>query len=107
MTLTSTSESNTVILPSWTVNRPYSTTLDGAAGTAPYTWISTALPTGLTMTTAGLLSGTPTVNGLTDGNTQFPEHAMDRLVEGPGRARRVHPLGVQDEPGPPGDGCTR
>ena len=51
-------------LPDWTVNKTgYSQTLTGNNGTAPYTFAVTggALPTGLTLTTGGLLSGTPTV----------------------------------------------
>lgn len=32
-------------------------------GTTPYTWTATGLPAGLTLSTAGLLSGTPTAGG--------------------------------------------
>jgi uncharacterized protein (TIGR03437 family) len=34
-----------------------------AGGTAPYTWTSSGLPTGLVLSAAGMLSGTPTVAG--------------------------------------------
>ena len=46
------------------VNVPYvSTTLQQQGGTAPITWTSPALPAGLSLSAAGVLSGTPTVAG--------------------------------------------
>ena len=74
-------QSNNGTLPSWTVNRPYSTTLTATGGTAPYkNWTVTggALPAGLQLTAGtGLLAGTPTVAGTnsfttstTDSNNQ-------------------------------------
>ena len=53
-------------LPNWTVNQAgYSQSLSGNNGTAPYTFAVTAgaLPGGLTLTPAGVLSGTPTAAG--------------------------------------------
>jgi len=52
-------------LPSATVNVSYSTTLSAAGGTPPYTWnnIGLPLPAGLTLSSAGVLSGTPTAVG--------------------------------------------
>jgi hypothetical protein len=44
-------------------NSPYSTTLTGTGGKAPYTWTATGLPNGLTCSTSGVISGTPTVYG--------------------------------------------
>ncbi len=43
----------------------YSVQLSAANGTVPYTWSQTAgsLPNGITLSSTGLLSGTPTVNG--------------------------------------------
>lgn len=43
----------------------YSTTLSATGGTSPYTWARTAgaLPTGLTLSSAGVISGTPTAAG--------------------------------------------
>jgi Putative Ig domain len=38
-------------------------TLTVAGGTAPYTFSATGLPAGLTMSSSGTISGTPTVNG--------------------------------------------
>jgi Putative Ig domain len=47
------------------VNVPYSATLAANGGLAPYGWscVSGSLPAGLTMTTAGEISGTPTTMG--------------------------------------------
>jgi prepilin-type N-terminal cleavage/methylation domain-containing protein len=39
------------------------TTLNAANGTTPYTWSGSGLPPGLTLSTGGVLSGTPTVGG--------------------------------------------
>ncbi|MFN7973093.1 MAG: Ig domain-containing protein [Acidobacteriota bacterium] len=52
-------------LPAGSVGVPYSQTLGANGGTAPYTFAVTAgaLPPGLTLTTGGVLSGTPTTGG--------------------------------------------
>src|SRR5205823_4811885 len=56
-------------LPNWTVNRLFTTVnlSTGATGTAPFNWIVSAgtPPTGLSLSTAGALTGTPTVLGQT------------------------------------------
>ena len=51
----------TASLPAGTVGQAYSNALAASGGTAPYTWTvsSGTLPTGLTLTTAGQISGTP------------------------------------------------
>ena len=52
--------------PSGTAGTAYSTTLTASGGTAPYTWVlqSGTLPTGLSLSAGGVLSGTPsTSNG--------------------------------------------
>ncbi len=62
LTLTTTS------LPAATVNTTYATTLAATGGVAPYTFTlanSTALPAGLTLSAAGVISGTPTTAGST------------------------------------------
>ena len=52
-------------LPAATEGVAYSQALSASGGTAPYTYAITsgALPAGLTLSSAGLLSGTPTVDG--------------------------------------------
>jgi len=57
----------TIITPSplddGTINSVYSVTLAATDGTTPYTWAVSigALPTGLSLSSAGVISGTPTV----------------------------------------------
>lgn len=57
--------STTSPLTAGTVGTPYSLTLVATGGTAPYTWTVTAgtLPPGLSLSSAGVLSGTPTAAG--------------------------------------------
>ncbi len=69
----------TATLPTGTVGTPYSSQLTATGGTNSYTWTisSGALPNGLTLSTGGLISGTPIVSNVfgfnvtaTDGNGQ-------------------------------------
>lgn len=55
----------TTTLPNGTVGTAYSQTLSATGGSAPYTWSvsSGTLPAGLTLNTAGLISGNPTTTG--------------------------------------------
>ena len=52
-------------LPAGLATTPYSQTLAASGGAAPYTWsvASGSLPTGLSLSTAGSISGTPTSAG--------------------------------------------
>jgi hypothetical protein len=50
-------------LPGGTVGVPYSQVLQATGGTPPYTWTSTSVPAGLTLSSNGTLSGTPTATG--------------------------------------------
>ena len=52
-------------LPSATAGTAYSQTLSASGGTAPYSFVVSAgaLPAGLTLSAAGVLSGTPTASG--------------------------------------------
>ena len=55
-------------LPSGTQNQAYSATLVASGGTAPYSWSlanNTTLPPGLNLSSAGQITGTPTVAGTT------------------------------------------
>lgn len=53
----------TTTLANGTVGSPYSATLQATGGTTPYTWSSGTLPSGLTLSTAGIISGTPAASG--------------------------------------------
>jgi hypothetical protein len=52
---------STVSLPAGAVNTAYNQTLDATGGTTPYNWSvsSGTLPAGLSLSTGGVLSGTP------------------------------------------------
>ncbi len=52
------------LLPNGTVTQPYSRTLQRTGGTAPFTWSFTGtLPTGLSLPSTGVISGTPSAAG--------------------------------------------
>jgi hypothetical protein len=50
-------------LPAGVVGQPYSQQISATGGTGTYTFTATGLPAGLTLSSSGLLSGTPTVPG--------------------------------------------
>ena len=54
---------STATLPAGTAGTAYSTNLAATGGVSPYTWSATALPIGLSMSSAGTISGTPTTAG--------------------------------------------
>lgn len=54
----------TTSVPAGVVSTAYSTTLAASGGTPPYTWSETGpLPPGLSLSSAGVISGTPTTAG--------------------------------------------
>lgn len=57
----------TEAIPSGTVNQAYSFQVQACCGTTPYTFsiYSGSLPAGLTLSSSGLISGTPTTAGYT------------------------------------------
>lgn len=82
-------------LAAGTVGVPYSVTLTAAGGTPPYLWTSAGLPAGLTMSTGGVVSGTPTSAGsstvtvaVTDGSGRRGTAALALTV-----AARPRPVG--------------
>jgi hypothetical protein len=79
---------NPAALPAAVVNVAYSTTLTSIGGKGPFTWAlaSGTLPPGLTISTGGVISGTPTTLGsntfkvsVTD--SQTPTAAVDIVTE--------------------------
>ena len=54
----------TALLPAGEVGAAYTTTLTATGGAPPYVWTSSGLPAGLTFSTAGVISGTPTTVGV-------------------------------------------
>ena len=72
----------TTTLPNATVNTAYSATLTAAGGVTPYTFIlanGTSLPAGLTLSSAGVISGTPTQAG----STAFSVEVVDSSTPTP------------------------
>lgn len=78
----------TTSLPSATAGVAYSATLAASGGTAPYSWAITsgALPSGLTLSSSGVISGTPSAAGTasfgvqaTDSTTPTPLTASAQL----------------------------
>jgi large repetitive protein len=55
--------SNPSTLPGATVSTSYSLQFAASGGTTPYTWSATSLPSWLTLSAGGALSGTPPVTG--------------------------------------------
>ncbi len=85
-------------LPPATVGTTYSATLTAVGGTAPYTFAVTAgaLPAGLSLSSAGVLSGTPTAGGsfpftvtATDGSGTTGSQAYTLTVGQPAAALSV------------------
>lgn len=56
---------STTSVPAGNIGTPYSTTLAATGGATPYTWSITSgvLPAGLTLSSAGVISGTPVAAG--------------------------------------------
>jgi hypothetical protein len=83
----------TTSLPSGSIGSPYSQSLQGGGGQAPYTWSlapgSGPLPLGLSLSTTGSISGTPTANGvssftvqLTDGGQRVATKTLSITISG-------------------------
>lgn len=82
----------TTTVPNGTQGVAYSQALVGSGGTLPYTWdvSAGALPTGITLSSAGVLSGTPSVNGsfnftarVTDNAAQQGTRALTLVIAVP------------------------
>ena len=56
-------------LPSGVTSTAYSVTMTAGGGTMPYTWSAVGLPTGLSISTGGVITGTPVFPGTTSGIT--------------------------------------
>jgi hypothetical protein len=78
-------------LPSGSINQPYALALSPTGGTTPYTWDlkpgTQPLPSGLTLSNNGVISGTPTVTSnathtfrLTDDTPQTVEKALQLSI---------------------------
>src|SRR4029450_471029 len=67
-------------LPAGNVGSPYSQTLAAIGGKPPYTWSRTSgsLPAGLTLSSQGVISGTPSNTGTSNFEIQVADSAGDK-----------------------------
>ncbi len=79
-------------VPAGAMGVRYSTKLQAISGTGPYTWSVNggALPAGLTLSPAGVISGTPTATG----TVSFTVTAVDAAKPAPATATRTFTLQV-------------
>ena len=87
----------TSVLPPATSGVPYAVRLEVTGGVAPYVWsasLSEALPTGLSLSSAGILFGTPTVSGVKDVTVFVTDDAGNI-------ARQTFNLTIEQPPAPP------
>ncbi|HML52292.1 MAG TPA: putative Ig domain-containing protein [Propionicimonas sp.] len=68
-------EISTASLPAGRTGSSYDTTLAATGGVAPYSWVATGLPTGLSLSTGGALTGTPTQAGTFTAGITVTDHA--------------------------------
>lgn len=89
---------NPATLPAGVFSVAYNQTLSATGGTAPYTYAVTvgALPAGVTLSSAGVLSGTPTVSGA----FAFTVRATDNLGF---QGTRAYTLNIVQRPDPSRD----
>jgi len=78
---------STSVLPAGIVGVPYSATLAATGGHPPYTWSGTGLPKGLSLSSTGEITGTPTTSSkstvditVTDSSTPSVETATRSLA---------------------------
>jgi hypothetical protein len=72
---------NTTSLPSGTVGTTYSSSLSASGGTPGYSWTVTSggLPAGLTLSSGGQISGTPSTSGTSNFNVQVTDSGSQSL----------------------------
>jgi hypothetical protein len=74
---------STQTLPGGTVGTAYSQQLSGFGGTTPYSWAlasGSTLPAGLTLSPAGVISGTPTTAGTSTFTVQITDSSTPPLT---------------------------
>lgn len=68
-------------LPNGTVGAAYSQSLAASGGAPPYTWSVTGAPTWLTVSAAGVMSGTPTTAGTANFTVQVRDNASQMTTK--------------------------
>jgi hypothetical protein len=87
----------TASLPGATLNRAYSQTLVASGGKAPYTWAlatGSVLPAGLTLSTTGVISGTPTTAGTVNFSVIVSDSSSPAATGTSALSITVNPLAV-------------
>ena len=87
----------TASLPGASMATAYSQTLVASGGKAPYTWAlatGSALPAGLTLSTAGVISGTPTTAGTVNFGVTVTDSASPAATATTTLSITVNPLGA-------------
>jgi large repetitive protein len=85
-------------LTNGTEQEAYTAQLQAVNGTPPYSWIITSgtLPAGLSMSAAGLISGTPTAPGISDFSVQVTDSAKPNAVASVDLSLAIDPNAVND-----------
>ena len=88
----------TISLPNATTGSPYSTSLKASGGTPPYVWSITSgsLPQGLSVSPAGAITGTPSVQG----NSTFSVAVTDNSIPTVQVASAILSIEVSETPVP-------
>jgi hypothetical protein len=83
LAITTTSLPYGTVLPPGTIDTAYLQTLMASGGASPYVWsvVSGALPTGLTVSAAGVISGTPTTIGISTFTVQVSDSASAKATQ--------------------------
>ena len=83
----------TTSLPDGTVNSAYSATLHSTGGTAPVTWSLSqgSLPAGLTLSSAGNISGTPTAAGQSNVTVSATDSSTPTQTQTQALSIMIHP----------------
>src|SRR5260370_16833064 len=84
----------TTTLPAGTVGTAYSANLAATGGVSPYTWSASGLPSGLSISTSGAISGTPTTAGSTNASISVLDSTN-------AKASQSYSLTIASPPAPP------
>ena len=85
----------TTPLPNGSVGTFYSVVLAASGGTGPYNWKATGLPAGLSLSSGGTLSGTPSVSGTT---SNISITVTDSATPTPGTSTTVFSITITAAP---------
>jgi hypothetical protein len=98
----------TTSLPAGAAGTAYSQALAASGGTAPYTWSTTSgtVPPGLSLSSAGAISGTPTTNGSYSFTARVADSASNTATQGYSMVISTAPLAIATTSVPAGTAGT-